>query len=111
MFLAMGKDIRVILIKLSDRLHNMRTLKFLSRDRQIANAKETLELYAPLANRLGVYSLKWELEDLSFKYLYPEDYREIVEGINKKREERLKFIDAITDEIRLQLKKEHIVAE
>ena len=89
----------------------MRTLKFLSRDRQIANAKETLELYAPLANRLGVYSLKWELEDLSFKYLYPEDYREIVEGINKKREERLKFIDAITDEIRLQLKKEHIVAE
>lgn len=111
MFLAMGKDIRVILIKLSDRLHNMRTLKFLSRDRQIANARETLELYAPLANRLGVYSLKWELEDLSFKYLYPEDYREIVEGINKKREERLKFIDAITDEIRLQLKKEHIVAE
>ena len=111
MFLAMGKHIRVILIKLSDRLHNMRTLKFLSRDRQIANAKETLELYAPLANRLGVYSLKWELEDLSFKYLYPEDYREIVEGINKKREERLKFIDAITDEIRLQLKKEHIVAE
>ena len=88
MFLAMGKDIRVILIKLADRLHNMRTLKYLARDRQIANAKETLELYAPLANRLGVYSLKWELEDLSFKYLYPTEYREIVEGINKKREER-----------------------
>ena len=111
MFLAMGKDIRVILIKLADRLHNMRTLKFLTRDRQIANAKETLELYAPLANRLGVYSLKWELEDLSFKYLYPEDYREIVEGINKKRDQRLKFIDEIMDEIRLQLKKNHIVAE
>ena len=111
MFLAMGKDIRVILIKLSDRLHNMRTLKFLSRDRQIANAKETIELYAPLANRLGVYSLKWELEDLSFKYLYPEEYREIVEGIDKKREERLKFIDEIIDEIRVNLKKEHIVAE
>ena len=87
MFLAMGKDIRVILIKLADRLHNMRTLKFLSRDRQIANARETMVLYAPLANRLGMYSLKWELEDLSFKYLYPEEYRELVEGINKKREE------------------------
>lgn len=111
MFLAMGKDIRVILIKLADRLHNMRTLKYLTRDRQIANAKETLELYAPLANRIGVYSLKWELEDLSFKYLYPEEYRELVEGIDKKREERLKFIDAITDEIKLNLKKEHIVAE
>lgn len=111
MFLAMGKDIRVILIKLADRLHNMRTLKYLARDRQIANAKETLELYAPLANRLGVYSLKWELEDLAFKYLYPEDFREIVEGIDKKREERLKFIDAITEEIRVNLKKEKIVAE
>ncbi len=111
MFLAMGKDIRVILIKLSDRLHNMRTLKYLSRERQIANAKETIELYAPLANRLGVYSLKWELEDLSFKYLYPEDYREIVEGIAKKRDERLKFIDEIQDEIKGELKKQKIVAE
>ena len=111
MFLAMGKDIRVILIKLADRLHNMRTLSFLSRDRQIANAKETMELYAPLANRLGMYSLKWELEDLSFKYLYPEEYRELVLGIDKKREERLKFIDMIMDEIRQVLKKAHIEAE
>ena len=111
MFLAMGKDIRVILIKLADRLHNMRTLKFLSRDRQIANAKETMELYAPLANRLGVYSLKWELEDLAFKYLYPEEFRELVEGIDKKREERLKFIDEIKDEIKLNLKKERIEGE
>ena len=100
MFLAMGKDIRVILIKLADRLHNMRTLKYLRRDRQIAISKETMDLYAPLANRLGMYSLKWELEDLSFKYLYPEDFKEIVEGIDKKREERLEFIDNIMDEIR-----------
>ncbi len=111
MFLAMGKDIRVIIIKLADRLHNMRTLKFLKRDRQIANAKETMEIYAPLANRLGLYSIKWELEDLSFKYLYPEEYHELVEGINKKRDERLKFIEKIMDDIRAQLKKQHIEAE
>ena len=111
MFLAMGKDIRVILIKLADRLHNMRTLKYLKRDRQIAISTETINLYAPLANRIGVYSLKWELEDLSFKYLYPEEYREIVEGIDKKREERLKFIEQIMDEIKLNLRKSHIVAE
>ena len=111
MFLAMGKDIRVILIKLADRLHNMRTLKYLKRERQIANAKETLDLYAPLANRLGIYSLKWELEDLAFRYLYPEEYYELVDGINKKREERLQFIDRIMDEIRGALKKEKIEAE
>lgn len=111
MFLAMGKDIRVILIKLADRLHNMRTLKFLKRDRQIANAKETMELYAPLANRLGLYSIKWELEDLSFKYLYPEDYHDLVEGINKKRDERLKFIEKIMSDIRVDLKKQRIDAE
>jgi len=111
MFLAMGKDIRVVLIKISDRLHNMRTLKYLSRDRQLANAQETMDLYAPLANRLGIYNLKWELEDLAFKYLYPEEYREIVEGIDKKREERIKFLDEIEGEIRDALKKNHIVAE
>src|SRR5699024_6452817 len=111
MFLAMGKDIRVILIKLADRLHNMRTLKFLSRDRQIANANETMELYAPLTNRMGMNSLKWELEDLSFKYIYQKEYRELVEGNNRKREERLKFIDMIMEEIKKALKKQHIEAE
>ena len=111
MFLAMGKDIRVILIKLADRLHNMRTLKYLKRDRQIAISKETADLYAPLANRLGIYSLKWELEDLSFKYLYPEEYREIVEGIDKKREERLSFIQMIIEQINTELKKQKIDAE
>ena len=111
MFLAMGKDIRVILIKLADRLHNMRTLKYLKRDRQIANAKETLDLYAPLANRLGLYSIKAELEDLGFKYLYPEEYHELVEGINKKKDERLKFIEKIMDDIRVHLKKQRVDAE
>jgi len=111
MFLAMGKDIRVILIKLADRLHNMRTLRFLKRDRQIAIAEETMGLYAPLANRLGLYSIKWELEDLAFKYLYQEEYKELVEGINRKREERLSFIEGIMDTIRLELRKQHIVAE
>ena len=111
MFLAMGKDIRVILIKLADRLHNMRTLKYLTRDRQIAISRETMDLYAPLANRLGVYSLKWELEDLAFKYLYPEEFREIAQGIDKKREERLKFIDEIKEEIKVNLKKEKIEGE
>ncbi len=111
MFLAMGKDIRVILIKLADRLHNMRTLKYLSRDRQIANAKETQDLYAPLANRLGIYSLKWELEDLSFKYLHPEDYHEIVTGLDRKREERLKFLDKIQIDLENEIKDQGIKAE
>ena len=111
MFLAMGKDIRVILIKLADRLHNMRTLKYLSKDRQIANARETMELYAPLANRLGIYSLKWELEDLSFKYLYPNEYHEIVEGLNRKRESRLKFLDKIQKDIEAKLTEQKIDAE
>ena len=111
MFLAMGKDIRVILIKLADRLHNMRTLKYLSRDRQIANAKETMDLYAPLANRLGIYSLKWELEDLSFKYLYPDEYREIVIGLDKKREERLEFLDIIKKDLEKELVHQRIKAE
>ncbi len=111
MFLAMGKDIRVILIKLADRLHNMRTLKYLKRDRQIAISTETADIYAPLANRLGIYSLKWELEDLSFKYLYPDEYRDIVEGIDKKREERLQFIEMIEDQISSKLKEQKIDAE
>lgn len=111
MFLAMGKDIRVILIKLADRLHNMRTLMSLKRERQIANAKETMDIYAPLANRLGIYSLKWELEDLAFRFLNPEEYRELILGIEKKREERLEFIDNIMNEIKKELKRVRITAE
>ena len=111
MFLAMGKDIRVIIIKLADRLHNMRTLEFLRKERQVAIAEETMQLYAPLANRLGFYSIKWELEDLSFKFLYPEEHDELIKGIEQKREERLKFIEKIMNDIRYQLKKQHIEAE
>ncbi len=111
MFLAMGKDIRVVLIKLADRLHNMRTLKYLTRDRQIANASETQDLYAPLANRLGIYSLKWELEDLSFKYLHPEEFHEIIAGLDKKREERLKFLDKIQEDLEEEIKNEGIKAD
>ena len=111
MFLAMGKDIRVILIKLADRLHNMRTLKYLDKDRQIAISEETMNLYAPLANRLGMYSLKWELEDLAFKYLEPEEYREIVEGLDEKREERIAFIEKIKKQINLELKLQRIDAQ
>jgi len=111
MFLAMGKDIRVILIKLADRLHNMRTLKYLSRDRQIANARETQDLYAPLANRLGIYSLKWELEDLSFKYLNPEEYHEIVQGLDRKRDERLQFLEKIQQDLTQEIADKGIKAE
>ena len=107
----MAKDIRVVLIRLADRLHNMRTLKYLKRDRQLFISQETLDLYAPLANRLGIYSIKWELEDLAFRYLYPQEYFELVHGIDIKREERLKFIDKIMEEINVALKKENIEAE
>jgi len=111
MFLAMGKDIRVILIKLADRLHNMRTLKFLRPERQLAISKETMDLYAPLANRLGIYSLKWELEDLAFKYLYPEEYHKIVVELDKKRDERLEFINKIKTDLENNIRKQRIKAE
>jgi GTP pyrophosphokinase len=111
LFMAMAKDIRVLMVKLADRLHNMRTLKHLKEDRKLAIARETLQVYAPLANRLGIYSIKWELEDLAFLYTEPQAYFELVEGIKSKREEREKFIDDIIIELQKKLKQVNIQAE
>ena len=99
MLLAMAKDIRVIIIKLADRLHNMRTLKFMPANKQKSKAKETLDIYAPLAHRLGMSKIKWELEDLCFRYLHEKEYYELVRDIAEKRIERENYIKEIVDDL------------
>ena len=111
MFLAMAKDIRVVLIKLADRLHNMRTLKWQRPERQVPIARETLDIYAPLAHRLGVYTVKWELEDLSLRYLDPEGYYELVRLVGMKREEREQLIAQVTQELKSRLNEAGIKCE
>ena len=111
MFLAMAKDIRVVLIKLADRLHNMRTLKFQRPERQIPIARETLDIYAPLAHRMGVYTIKWELEDLALRYIDPDSYYELVRLVGMKREEREKLIAEVTMELGTKLREAGIKAE
>lgn len=100
MFMAMAKDIRVILIKLADRLHNIHTLKYMPPEKQVEKARETLEIYAPLAHRLGISKVKGELEDNCFKYLHPSEYYDLVEKIAKKRREREAFISHIMEQIK-----------
>lgn len=111
MILAMSKDIRVILVKLADRYHNMQTLNFLSPDKQIEIAKETLEIYAPLAHRLGIEWLKGELEDMAFKYLKPVEYRSISERLAKKRKEREAYIQEVIDLLRKRFDQFKLKAE
>lgn len=103
MLMAMSNDIRVIVIKLADRLHNMRTLMALREDRRIFKARETMEIYAPLANRLGMGSIKWELEDLSFFYLEPAKYQQVQKMVNETREDRERYLAQAMDALREEL--------
>ena len=111
MIVAMAGDIRVLLIKLADRLHNMRTLSALAPAKQRRVATETLEIYAPLANRLGVQEVKWELEDLAFKTLHPGPYKEIAQLVETRRDERTRRIKDLTETLRQKLKELGIKAD
>jgi RelA/SpoT family (p)ppGpp synthetase len=111
MFLAMVDDVRVVLIKLADRLHNMRTLGSLSPERRERIARETLEIYAPLANRLGIWQVKWELEDLGLRHYDPEVYHQIADLIAEKRAERETYIQKVISELQARLRLEGIAAE
>jgi len=108
MLLAMAKDVRVIIIKFADRLHNMRSLSYKPEDAQIAISKETMDIYAPLAARLGMSQIKGELEDLAMRYLYPKEYYELVNLISSKKEERDTFVQTVSEELKKKLDELHI---
>ncbi|MCG8541984.1 MAG: bifunctional (p)ppGpp synthetase/guanosine-3',5'-bis(diphosphate) 3'-pyrophosphohydrolase [Clostridia bacterium] len=108
MFLAMAKDIRVILIKLADRLHNMRTLKYMNEAKKKEKAMETLEIYVPIAHRLGISKIKWEFEDLCLRHIDPEGYYDLVEKVAKKRREREEYINIVINELKEDINKLHV---
>lgn len=110
-FLAMGEDIRVVLIKLADRLHNMRTLWYMPEHKRKRIAQETLDIFAPLANRLGIWQIKWELEDLSFRHVNPEKYKEIAELLSQRRADREKQVTEIINHLKTTLEQAGITAE
>ncbi|HAJ80003.1 MAG TPA: (p)ppGpp synthetase, partial [Fibrobacteres bacterium] len=110
MLLSMAEDIRVIIIKFADRLHNLRTLKYLEPDKITSIAAETLDIYAPLAHRLGMAKIKWEMEDLAFKYLYPQEYKEIVSKVVESRNERESLVESFAEPLRKKLADEKIEA-
>lgn len=111
LFVAMSMDVRVVLIKISDRLHNMRTLEHMPRHKQIEKSEETIEVYAPLAHRLGISKLRYELEDLAFKYLYPSDYEKLMYLLNKKELENKDYINNLHLEIKEKLKEMEIESD
>ena len=111
MFLAMAKDIRVVVIKLADRLHNMRTLKYMRSEKQERIAQETLEIYAPLAHRLGIFNIKWELEDLSFRYMEPDKYYDLVDQMKEKRKVREEIVNEAIDVLKKTLTESSISFE
>lgn len=111
MLLAMVGDVRVVLIKLADRLHNLRTLKYLDQERQQRIARETLEIFSPLANRLGIWQIKWELEDLSLRYIDPDTYKKIARQLDERRVDREHYIEQVIKKLNEELRKEGVKAK